>query len=136
MTRDDFVGLWQVGRVISDRLSGQAGRFEGRAVLTPRGPDGLDYVETGLLRLGDGPAMTATRRYGWTFQAGLVQVSFDDGRPFHSFAPGVDGPGTDHLCGADMYSVRYGFADWPVWTARWQVAGPRKEYSLDSRYWR
>ena len=136
MTRDDFVGVWQVARVISDRRSGQAGRFAGQAVLTPRGADGLDYVETGSLRLGDGPAMAATRRYAWAFQAGLVQVSFDDGRPFHSFVPGVDGAGTDHLCGADLYCVSYGFADWPVWTAQWQVAGPRKDYTLESRYWR
>ena len=112
------------------------GRFDGQAVLSPGGIDRLDYVETGHLRLSDGPAMTATRRYSWAFQAGLMRVSFDDGRPFHSFHPGVSGAGTDHLCGADTYRVTYGFADWPVWTAVWQVSGPRKEYSLESRYWR
>jgi Family of unknown function (DUF6314) len=134
--RADFVGTWQVGRVISDRLAGQTGRFDGQVVLSPRGGDGLNYVETGFLRLGNGPALTATRRYMWVFQPGLVQVSFDDGRPFHSFTPGVDGAGTDHLCAADFYRVTYGFAGWPVWTAQWQVSGPRKDYTLDSRYWR
>lgn len=132
----DFAGVWQLARVISDRLGGQTGRFDGQALLSPRGAGGLDYVETGRLRLGDGPVMTATRRYVWDFQAGLVQVSFDDGRPFHSFQPGVSGAGTDHLCGADVYRVTYGFADWPVWTAVWDVAGPRKAYTLNSRYWR
>lgn len=136
MTPVDFAGCWQLARVISDRQIGQAGRFDGQAVLSPRGPDGLDYVETGLLRLGDGPALTATRRYVWDFQSEFVLVSFDDGRPFHSFQAGVSGAGTDHLCGADMYRVTYGFADWPVWTAVWQVEGPRKDYNLESLYWR
>lgn len=136
MTPADFVGHWQVGRVISDRQTGQVGRFDGQAVLSPRGPAGLGYAEIGQLRFGSAPVMTATRRYFWAFQPGLVLVSFDDGRPFHSFSPEVSGAGTDHLCGADLYCVRYGFSDWPVWTARWQVTGQRKDYTLDSRYWR
>ena len=136
MTPADFSGHWQVGRVIKDRMGGLTGRFDGQAVLSPLGVDGLDYVETGQLRLGAAPVMTATRRYVWRFKAGVVMVSFADGRPFHSFAPGVGGAGTDHLCGADLYRVSYGFAKWPVWTAVWQVTGPRKDYTLDSRYWR
>ena len=136
MTPVDFVGQWQVARGILDRMGEQTGRFDGQAVLSPLGTAGLDYVETGQLRLADGPVMTAARQYRWRFQAGVVMVLFGDGRPFHSFEAGVSGAGTDHLCGADLYRVRYGFSGWPVWTAEWQVSGPRKDYTLDSRYWR
>jgi Family of unknown function (DUF6314) len=132
----DFAGTWRIARVISDQRAGQTGRFDGQALLSPAGRECLDYVETGSLLWGEAPALTATRRYRWAFKAGLVLVSFDDGRPFHSFSPTVGGAGTDHLCGQDLYRVRYGFADWPVWTAVWQVLGPRKDYSLNSRYWR
>lgn len=135
MNSGDFSGTWQIARLVSDRRSGQTGRFDGQVALSLCG-DGLAYVETGQLRIGSGPAMTATRRYLWRFLNGFVQVSFEDGRPFHSFQAGVSGAGTDHLCGADNYRVTYGFADWPVWTTVWQVAGPRKDYTLESRYWR
>ena len=136
MTPFDFAGHWQIDRIITDRLGGQEGRFDGTAIVSLLGPDRLDYVETGQLQIGSGPVMAATRQYRWSFQAGMVQVAFDDGRPFHSFAPGVSGAGTDHLCGRDLYRVTYGFSDWPVWTAVWQVSGPRKDYALESRYWR
>lgn len=136
MTPADFAGPWQIGRVISDHKAGQTGRFDGQAVLLPTSDAGLEYVETGLLRIGAAPVLTAARRYHWAFRDGLVAVTFADHRPFHSFQAGVSGAGTDHLCGADLYRVTYGFADWPVWTALWQVSGPRKDYTLDSRYWR
>lgn len=136
MTPADFVGRWQIGRVILDRVGGQDGRFDGVAILSPLGPTGLSYVEAGQLRMGQGPVMTAGRRYLWAFQVGQVVVSFADTRPFHSFQPGISGDGTDHLCGADMYRVSYGFSDWPVWSAVWQVSGPRKDYILESWYWR
>ena len=136
MTLADFAGCWQVARVIADQRAGQTGRFDGQAVLSPLGADRLEYRETGQMRLGDGPVLAASRCYHWQFQGGLVQVAFADGRPFHSFVPGVSGAGTDHICGDDLYRVEYGFSAWPAWTARWQVAGPRKEYALDSRYWR
>lgn len=119
-----------------DQLTGQTGRFDGVATLSPQGDTDLHYSESGQIQMAQGPVMTAERRYRWAFGDGLVVVSFDDGRPFHSFAPGVSGDGTDHLCGADLYRVTYGFAQWPVWTAVWQGSGPRKDYTLDSRYWR
>lgn len=133
--RTDFAGDWQIDRAITDRRTGQPGRFVGRAVLTPVGQTGLAYAETGQLQIGPGPPMASTRRYVWAF-GDAVQVAFDDGRPFHSFRPGISGAGTDHQCGADLYQVTYGFHDWPCWTARWAVQGPRKDYVMLSRYWR
>ena len=62
------------------------------------------------------------------------EVAFHDGRPFHRFAAGESGAGTDHLCGADLYRVAYDWSAWPDWRAVWEVTGPRKDYRMESRY--
>lgn len=134
--RDDFAGVWQVRRRITDRRAGQGGQFTGQAVLTPDGPTGVLYAETGQVQIGAGPMMLATRRYRWQFDGPRVTVQFDDGRPFHHFTASGLAAGTDHLCGADMYRGRYDFTGWPDWTATWAVSGPRKDYGLHSQYWR
>ena len=129
----DFVGEWQVGRVITDRLGLSSGVFQGIARLEPR-PGGLGYAEEGVLRLGSGAVLRAGRSYLWDFEAGVVRVRFDDGRAFHDFVPEGQGAGTDHLCGADLYRVRYDFRAFPVWTAAWEVRGPRKDHALVTTY--
>lgn len=132
--RDDFAGAWRIDRRIDDRLAGQAGHFGGTAVLTPDGPDGLDYSEEGTLRLGGGTPLFASRRFLWRFAKGQVDVRFADGAPFHAFTPEGQGAGTDHPCGADFYRVAYDFSRWPVWSAVWTVTGPRKDYVSASTY--
>jgi len=134
-TAEDLAGHWQVTRTITDHLVGQSGRFDGQARLVPV-PGGLDYAEEGVLRLGDGLPLTASRAYQWCFVGDTVEVRFADGRPFHAFAPGKTGPGTDHYCGADLYRVRYDWDRWPDWVALWDVRGPRKDYRMESRYTR
>jgi len=129
----ELAGVWRVTRTITDRLAGQSGRFDGQARLVPV-PGGQDYAEEGVLRLGDGPVLTAARGYRWRFAGDSVEVAFRDGRPFHRFVPGVTGPGTDHLCGADLYRVRYDWDAGPDWGALWDVQGPRKDYRMESRY--
>jgi len=48
--------------------------------------------------------------------------------------PQMQAEGTPHLCGQDLYHVAYDFRDWPRWSARWEVAGPRKDYVSTSTY--
>ncbi|WP_408607874.1 DUF6314 family protein [Acidimangrovimonas sediminis] len=132
----EFEGVWRIDRSIEDRLAGQAGRFEGRAVLAPDGPGALVYDEEGRLTLGNAPAMVATRRYFWRAEAGRIALSFADGRPFHTFDPGETAPAAFHDCAPDAYAVRYDFSDWPVWRAVWEVRGPRKDYRMESLYLR
>ena len=129
----DFAGEWRVEREIADRLAGQPGRFDGVARFAPV-PGGLRYEEEGVLRLGEGAGLTARRAYLWHFGAAGVEVAFHDGRPFHRFAVGESGAGTDHLCGADLYRVAYDWSAWPDWRAVWEVTGPRKDYRMESRY--
>ena len=129
----ELAGAWHLTRRITDRRTGQQGRLDGLARLVPVA-GGLDYAEAGLLRLGDGPSLTATRAYRWRFAGEAVEVAFGDGRPFHRFVAGVTGTGTDHLCGDDLYQVRYDWDGWPDWGAVWDVKGPRKDYRMESRY--
>jgi hypothetical protein len=134
LTRDDFLGLWQVTRRITDRHGQMQGRFDGQAEISASGADGADYAESGQMRLGNAPVMQATRRYLWQFTPGLVQVCFDDGRAFHNFVPKGQGAGSDHPCGADYYRVIYDFTLWPDWRATWHVSGPRKDYTSVTDY--
>ncbi len=129
-----FEGVWRVARRIDDRLANQEGLFSGTARFEVTGPCDLSYCESGTLTLGRGPAMTAERRYLWTFAAGEVHVRFADGADFHRFIPQGVGAGTDHPCGDDLYSVTYDFGAWPRWQAEWSVRGPRKDYTSFTQY--
>lgn len=123
---DDFAGTWELLRVIDDRRAGQVLRFEGAARFTAR-DGGLDYVETGRLVLPGAGPVQANRRYRWAVRDGQVEVFFDDGRFFHAFA--LSGaPRARHWCPPDDYAVCYDFGEWPVWSSRWSVNGPRKDY--------
>ena len=127
-----FAGVWDIERDIDDLRAGRRGRFSGSASFTPDG-DGLAYRERGVLRLPDLPEVTAERCYVWReAEDGCVEVCFDDGRFFHSFAPGLPEPTALHDCPPDRYEVRYDFSAWPHWRACWRVRGPRKDYEMVS----
>lgn len=127
----DFAGGWRVSRAIEDSLGAQTGRFEGEAAFLPEGAV-WRYRETGRLRLGAAPPLTAERSYLWREAAGRIVVDHADGRPFHAFDPAA--PEATHHCDPDLYRVRYDFGSWPVWTARWHVTGPRKSYVMRTTY--
>lgn len=129
-----FIGDWSLTRQIEDRASGQPARFDGQARFDPV-PDGLHYVETGVLRVAD-QQLTATRHYRWRSDGPDIAVSFDDGRPFHRIALGQPTPTDHHDCAPDTYRVAYDFSAFPDWTATWTVTGPRKDYTAITRYLR
>jgi len=126
----DFLGRWQIERVIEDRL-GPEGRFDGVAEICA-GAANWTYHERGQLRLANGAGFGAERRYIWQPGPGGITVLFDDGRPFHHIA--LAGGADTHDCPPDQYAVRYDFAHWPLWMATWRVTGPRKYYVMRSRY--
>ncbi len=128
-----FEGAWQIARLIDDRRTGQTGRFDGIARLVPD-TAGLLYREEGVLRLGEAPAMNATRSYLWRAEGAAIAVYFEDGRLFHHFDPALTRPGADHACDPDSYTVLYDFSLWPEWRAVWNVSGPRKAYRMESTY--
>ena len=131
---DDFVGSWRVTREISHR-EGPDARFEGWVHFTPDSA-GLVYREEGELRIAGQPVIRAERQYLWrAIDGGAIDVAFDDGRPFHRIASGAV-PNDRHYCDPDIYDVAYDFSAWPEWACHWQVKGPRKDYSMMSRYCR
>jgi len=129
-----FRGDWRIERQIEDVRAGRTGRFDGTAAFRAAA-EGLDYHETGTLRLGEAAPMTATRRYRWVDGgASTIEVRFADGRLFHRFYADEPMPAAVHDCPPDQYRVRYDFRNWPRWRAEWWVRGPRKDYGIASAY--
>lgn len=127
----DFAGQWHLHRQII-QSSGGIFVFEGQATFRWCGAR-LNYEEIGLVTAPDGRQLPAERKYSWA--EGLdnqVDVFFEDGRFFHSFSRRM--PQAEHLCGDDHYMVDYTFSQWPEWESCWRVTGPRKDYTMVSRY--
>lgn len=133
---DDFEGSWSLSREITDQLAGQNGKLIGTARFVRRGPGALHYEEAGKLELADGTVLEAERRYIWQFVEDRVDMTFDDGKAFHSFVPRGYVSGTEHPCGDDIYNVRYDFVVWPRWRTVWLVKGPRKDYTSITEFTR
>ena len=123
----DFEGRWRLEKSIQAADGGRA-TFSGEAVWCADA-GGLDYVERGLLTLGQAAPVTAERRYFW--RDGL-HVFFEDGRFFHAVP--IEGGAASHDCPPDRYDVIYDFAAWPCWRATWRVKGPRKDYEMTCDY--
>ena len=129
----DFKGGWRLDRRIEDRRGAQTGRLIGRAWFAPYGK-GLRYDEEGTLELDSGARFPARQTHLWHASPPEIVVRFSDGRDFHRFDMGSVAPEGRHLCGADLYLVRYDFADWPRWRVTWTVVGARKDYTTSSAY--
>ncbi len=128
-TLDQFEGRWRMAlRILHD--NGDMARAEGCATLT-RDDSGLVYSERGRLRMRM-QTYHFERRYLWRPAGDGIEVQFEDGRVFHSFAP--KSTATGHVCPPDRYRVIYTF-DLPcAWSSRWRVDGPRKAYAIETLY--
>jgi hypothetical protein len=135
LTRDDFLGDWVLMRQIDDRRAGQAAQFSGTARFTPHGAQGAVYDETGLLQLGSATPMKAERRYLYAFTEAGIVMRFADGRDFIQFDPG-SGAEALHQCDPDTYRVVHDVSHWPQWQAVWTVTGSRKDYTMNSVWYR
>jgi hypothetical protein len=81
-----------------------------------------------------GNRVTATRDYLWVGQGRHIKVQFMDQTLLQQFDLGAENPSDLHLCGADNYDGSYIFDDWPIWQATWRVNGPRKNYTMVTRF--
>lgn len=125
----DFDGRWRFERHIRHSDAPEA-TARGTAVWDPC-EAGLRYVEQGELFIPGHTAMTTERRYIWRAP---LDVYFEDGRFFHT-VPAAGGE-TEHDCPPDTYRVVYRFAAWPAFETVWRVTGPRKDYTMVTRYQR
>ena len=133
LSKQDFLGAWQIERHIYDQLSDRAGTLVGTARFVLAGGD-VQYSETGTLRWGQGAPMQATRTYVWKFDDKDVAVQFENGAPFHDFRLDHSAPTAAHFCRPDHYEVAYDFATFPSWSATWRVKGPRKDYEMVTNF--
>ena len=133
-----FTGKWTILREIRDERENSKGRMEGFAKFSahPEEPNALIMEETGILQMVGAPALTANRKYIWRDAEGgpVIDVRFEDGRPFHKIDLNKTMPFDTHICSPDLYEVSYDFRRWPSWIAQWRVTGPRKNYRLWSRF--
>ena len=132
-----FRGHWFIKRDILDLDSEWLGRLEGHADFADLGGGALHYREEGRLRFGGLEDVQASRDYRWQIHpSGRIDVSFADGRDFHSFDFAYGRAEASHFCDPDLYEVAYDFSRWPSWRAEWRVEGPRKDYRMVTIYTR
>ncbi|MEM7491698.1 MAG: DUF6314 family protein [Pseudomonadota bacterium] len=125
---DALTGRWRTLRAIR-QADGAWLRFEGETVWRPEG-DFVRCTEVGTLRQG-ARSFPASRETLWRAAGDAIDIRFADGRPFHR----LDALGLAwHDCSPDTYRLRYDFSAWPVWSVRWHVTGPRKDYRALTRY--
>jgi hypothetical protein len=114
----------------------------GTATITPHAAGQFDYRELGQLRLPDGRALDAERRYVFEEMDGGFAVFFAETPPrlFHRVVLGRAGAGliggATHLCGDDRYDSRYEFHADDTFTIEHRVSGPRKRYTSVTCYTR
>jgi len=133
-----FLGTWQITREIHDAKAGARAQFAGSAQITVAGAR-WRYAESGQLTLAGGASFHAARVYLWQPFAQRIDVSFEDGRFFHTIALAAPDSGraeASHWCDPDQYDVSYDLSAWPVWRATWRVRGPKKDYQMTSLYTR
>jgi hypothetical protein len=135
-----LAGAWQIRRVLNDKLRGEPGSFEGRAIFAPEQDHTLAYREEGCLELG-GFETLAHQSYLYAFPAPhraphRAEVRFADGRPFHALDLSDGRWAAEHLCGRDLYRGRFRAEGAERWSVTWTVAGPRKDQVLESRFTR
>lgn len=132
LTSTSFLGRWRIERDIEDSLAQSRAHFSGDAEIT-KGEGVWHYFERGALKLQNAPEMVSERRYIWKPTAGGIDIYFSDNRFFHRLEL-TERAQAKHWCDPDQYDVAYDFSDWPRWSSRWTVKGPRKAYTMTSLY--
>ncbi len=120
--------------MLVDGRIGQGGSMAGTALFAPSGRDRLLYSESGILRFGAYEG-TAEQSYFYDFDApSHASISRHDGQFFHELDLSRGRAAVSHVCGDDQYRGVYGAADADEWWVEWQVAGPRKDQRITTRY--
>jgi hypothetical protein len=121
-----LAGRWLMSRTIEDRLAGQSHHVDGLLQLTVVEPGRIRWREEGLWRQPSGDV--EVERTLWLVRGpdGPWWVRFEDEREFHPWAPGAP---VVHDCRPDTYRGVVSGDD-RTWTVRWDVNGPRKDYTM------
>jgi len=134
-----FAGRWRMTRAIDDRLGGRRGDATGICAFRD-GPRiaGLVCEEALVIDYG-GNRFDGAQSTIWRFEESAgPDLDFQDGgffcaARFEEFG-GVWRAPLTHLCGDDQYDGDVIVASENSWRLIWRVKGPRKDYTLDTRY--
>lgn len=141
-----LLGEWAFERSIDDRAEGDAKTVDGTITLSRCGGERsggarIRWFEQGTLHIG-GQDLPVTRTLFIVPRGAGWFVVFEDGHDFH---PWTTGERVEHPCGADMYVGRIDMGSGAtdaarlpdavptvpaVWTVRWDVSGPHKDYTM------
>ena len=116
--------------------------MSGIASFVVAGEGGLLYRESGEVRLHDGTRLRGEQCYFYKAIANGFAVYFRDSAElfqrvtFSTAENGVWAGQAKHLCKADVYASRYVFYGNGTFEVRHAVRGPRKDYSIQTRYQR
>lgn len=131
-------GEWSFERIISDY-----GVMSGVATFHGQDDNSSIYSERGQLQLSTGGSpIEAYRQYVFspTLIGFDVYFAEDPRRLFHSvklelFDHEIFGA-TVHLCINDEYRTKYRFELPTTFSIQHRVRGPKKDYTMDTKYWR
>lgn len=126
-----MVGTWEFTREIRDRVTAELHRVAGTMELVAEGADRVRWSESGVMTWR-GSEVPVSRTLGVVARDGGWLVTFEDGRDFHPWTPGVE---VEHPCGQDLYVGRVDVAEVTGsvvtrWTVAWHVTGPAKDYDI------
>ena len=126
----DLLGRWRLEREIDDRAAGGRHRVDGVLTLDLVEPGRVRWTEAGRWHHPTGDV--DVRRELWLVRpddAACWWVRFEDGRDFHPWSPGEE---VVHPCAPDTYrGLVTGSPE--SWHVRWEVSGPRKDYTMTTR---
>jgi hypothetical protein len=129
------VGSWFLSRSIDNGAS-----MVGTAIIAARGNGQFDYHEQGQLRLPDNRMIEGERRYIFEEETGGFMVLFAESPPrlFHRItlsSVGLSLVGSAiHFCAEDRYDSRYEFRGDGSFVVEHAIRGPRKRYTINTRY--
>lgn len=136
-----FIGGWRMERRIDDRRAGRAGAAVGEAVIADIG-DAATAICTEALTIDyGGQRFAGEQTMHWRFDDADGPTLFSrDGRLLVTLRFRQDGgrarASFSHDCGEDLYEGVAEIGDESSWRLVWNVRGPRKDYTLDTLYFR
>ncbi len=129
-----YTGEWRLKRSSSD-----GAEMVGTANIIPE-PNRYSYLESGFLLLPTGQRLPFSRQYSFVNAGATLQVFFDamlTERFLDMAIIAVDseliGNGS-HFCGSDTYVSEFRFLSKDVFQTKHVISGPRKDYTLETRY--
>lgn len=123
-----LLGTWHLDRVIVDRAADERSTVVGSTTLAEEGDGRVRWTEAGTLSRR-GLELEVSRTLWVVPRDGGWFVTFEDGREFHPWAPGVP---VEHVCSPDLYVGTVDRTSADRWTVEWQVSGPHKDYTMTS----